>query len=51
MDISKQNIFLCLLFELDFNLNEELILNMQNHNADTPYLCAECDKWYIYIYI
>ena len=44
MDISKQNEFLCLLFELDFNSNEELILNMQNHNADKPYVCTECDK-------
>ena len=43
MDISKQNA-LCLLFELDFNSNEEIILNMQNHDADKPYVCTECDK-------
>ena len=51
MDISKQNNFLCLLFELDINANEELILHMQNHNADKSIFCTKCDKRHIYIYI
>ena len=40
------NSFVCLLCELKFISNEEMLLHLQCHNTDKPFFCIECDNKY-----